>query len=67
MGFILPRFKSKRREVRDKKASLVRITAVATALMLIPLLMKISAVEEYEESGQETEAVLVFPRKNQSL
>lgn len=57
MGFILPKFYSKRRKGRDKTASLIRITAVAVALTLIPLPMKISAVEEREKSGQETEAV----------
>lgn len=56
MGFILPKFNSKRRKVRDKTASLICITAMATALTLLPLPMKISAVEEREKSGQETEA-----------
>lgn len=68
LGFILPKFNSKRRKVRDKTAFLIRITAVATALTLIPLPIKSSAVEEREESGQGTEGVLeTSPEESEPL
>lgn len=68
LGFILPKFNSKRQKVRGKTAFLIHITVAATVLTLIPHPMKISAVEEHEESGQGTEAALeTSPQESEPL
>lgn len=68
LGFILPKFNSKRQKARGKTAFLIRITAMATALTLIPLPIKSSAVEEREESKQGTEAALeTSPQESEPL